>query len=268
MRMALSIHKKIRILEMVYLVTLGMIFLLAALTPLLVKGRLVLTNRFIVEEDLLETILIAAQLAAAYLVSRYYRRRLRLYRQEMSRLAVDQQKLTTDLNEAFSYIGTVNVELQQIQSIFCSLDKYPHNRNDFKKMLAVLTNKARMIAQADWIIARIIGGNHFRTLKECIQADAKHKAPRLSISNRAIMEGQKIEGFCIIGSHQKNAGLRTVCIFPYRSVTTEGRMIIEVIATVIEMLFVIFTSQCEQGFDLDEPSSGACSKGEAAHPSR
>lgn len=270
MRMALSIHKKIRLLKITYLVTLGMIILMAALTPLWVRGRLVLTDRYFIGEDLLETLLIVVQLAAAYLVARYYQRRLGHYREEMKRLAIGRQKLTIDLNEAFNYIGTVNVEMQQIQSIFCSLEKYPRNRNDFKKMLAVLTNRARMMAHADWIVVRIIGGTHFRTLKECIQADDRNNTPRPSISNRTIVEGQEIDGLSIIGSHQRSAGLKTVCIFPYRPLASEERMILEVIATVIEMLFVIFASQREQDLYLylGEPRSGNCSQHEGERPPR
>ena len=65
--------KTLRYLKAVFLAVAGLMLLLIAATPFLVPRRIALFDRFVFEENAIETVLILVLFVLAYLASRAYR---------------------------------------------------------------------------------------------------------------------------------------------------------------------------------------------------
>ena len=85
---------------------------------------------------------------------------LNLYRKEAARQKAVIEKINNDkksveerLFDSFRYIGQVNVQIQQIKSIFNSSDKFPETRNDFKKTLYFFGDRVLGIVNASWVLS-------------------------------------------------------------------------------------------------------------------
>ena len=239
-------NQRVRVYKRVYALIMGILMASIIAMPLLIRGRLVLGNRIVVEEELIEMVLIAIMLSISFLISKLYESKLRENRKHIDQLASERRELTSSLSEAFHYIGTVNVEVAELQKLFCDLDRYPQNRNDFKNMLCILTDKAMMLTQSEWAIIRIIGLDNLRTLKECRRGKFKGEMSPTRISNRAIMAEEKLEALSVIGSRQRSPYFKTVCITREGDLPAEARRIVEAIAGIAEMLFLIFSLQCQK----------------------
>ncbi|MEN8690606.1 MAG: hypothetical protein AB1Z20_10915, partial [Desulfobacterales bacterium] len=124
--------KTLRYLKAVFLAVVGSMLLLIAATPFLVPRRIALFDRFVFEENAIEAVLILFLFALAYLASRAYRTAVSAYKKRLRRLAADRSVLADRLTDAFRYIGTVNVQLQEIRSVFSGLKRLPENRRQFK----------------------------------------------------------------------------------------------------------------------------------------
>jgi hypothetical protein len=55
-------------------------------------------------------------------------------------------RLVCQLPEAFNYIGTVNVEIQEIQSIFCGVERYRQTNREIKRFVDRLTAKVMTVS--------------------------------------------------------------------------------------------------------------------------
>jgi hypothetical protein len=239
-------YRRARIFKMVYLLTMGILLASIIATPLMIEGKLALSDRIVIEENMLQMLLITAMLIAAFLTTKLYENRLREYQKKIGQLSSDRKQLSSSLSEAYHYIGTVNAELLELQKIFCDLDRYPQSKNDLKMILNMLADKAMALSRSDWLIIRIIGQDNFRTLKECRQGEFKGELSPTQISNRAIMAGEKIEGLSIIGPRQRTPLFKTVCIARGGVYEPEARLMIEAIAGIAEMIFIIYASGCMQ----------------------
>ncbi len=239
-------NQKVRVYKRVYALIMGALGASAVAMPLFIRGKLVLSDRIIIEEELLEMFLIALILSISLLISKLYEVRLRENRERIDRLAAEQRMLTNSLSEAYHYIGTVNVEVSELQNLFCDLDRYPQSRNDFKNMLCILADKTMMLAKSDWAVIRIIGLDNQRTLKECRRGKLGDEISTLRIGNRAILAGEDLNDLSIIGSRQRSPYFKTVCITGGGNLPAEARRIIEAIAGIAEMLFLIFSLQCQK----------------------
>jgi hypothetical protein len=197
--------------------------------PLLIQGGLILGGRIIIEEEMLEMLLIMILLAIAYLVSKKYESLLRENHQRIEQLATEQRQLTSSLSEAFHYIGTVNVEVAELQKLVFDLDRYPHTKNDFKNVLCVLADKTMALTRSEWAIIRIIGLDHLRTLKECRRGKIEGETLSRRVSNRAISIQEKVEGLSIIESRQRSPHIKTVCIAGACDLPAEARRAVEAI---------------------------------------
>jgi hypothetical protein len=242
MSMSFSTTQKMRILEIVYFVTLGMLFLAVIGTPFFIHGSFALTAKFVVKENAIEALLIFGLLLAAYFISGFYRTELNKYRQELNRLECSNNALNDRLADAFKYIGGVNVQFQQIRSILCGLDHYPENDNEFKNVLSLFAQKALGVANSDWVVVRFISRHNLRTVKEHRECRGKTLGSNGRLSNKAIVEQQTLDGYSIVASSQKNLTIHVACILPIKTMTKEERILLEAIVSELEMLFIIYTS--------------------------
>lgn len=225
-----------------YLSALFFLLLCVIVTPMLIQHSLSVTREFIIEEEVLETTLIIILFGVSWLILRAFKRSLISYKQAVSQAGVEKSKLVSRLSEAFSYIGTVNVEIQEIQSILCRIDHYPQTRRELKQLVHWLAAKAMSITGTPWIVIRIIVRSKCRTVYEYSLERREGTRPAVTMGNRAILDGRHVEGVKIIGTCPTNLDLLTACFFPSTDLTREEIVLITTIVHQAEILFLLYHS--------------------------
>jgi hypothetical protein len=169
---------------------------------------------------------------------------LKRYRQAAEHAAEENATLLSRLAEAFKYIGSVNVEIQEIRSILCGIDCHPRSRKEFQRCLDRLATKAMAIAGSDWLVIRVIDGCDGRTVKECTAQRRKGARPPATMGNRDILEGRRIEGIVAIGLQPRNFDLLTVCLLPAPPLAEAERLLVTVVLNQFEMLYRLHRAGC------------------------
>jgi arginine exporter protein ArgO len=114
------IQKRNRLIG-VYLSVLFILLLCVSATPLLIRHGLSLNRRLIVEEETLETLLIITLFGISFVILRSFMHTLEAYQRVVNQVGKEKSKLVSRLAEAFNYIGTVNVEIHEIESVLCGV---------------------------------------------------------------------------------------------------------------------------------------------------
>ena len=120
--------RKFKYLTGVYLATLGLLAISVSAMPFLIRHDVSFTREIVIGEETLETSLIVVLLGISFLTFRAFKHTLKNYRHLLACAGQDKSRLASRLSDAFSYIGTVNVEFKEIQSIVCGIDRYPENK--------------------------------------------------------------------------------------------------------------------------------------------
>jgi hypothetical protein len=230
-------------LELIYILTIVLLFSAVAFTPVFVRHHFLVFKKFLIQEDILEAVLIIILLLIAYFLSNVYKKELKKYRQETHKLSRDKSDLSNKLTDAFKYIGGVNVQIQEIRSIFCELRRYPATENEFRKELALFARKVLGIVNADWVVIRIIRQTNLRTLKEHLESRKNANFSIKGISNKDIVANQTIDGYSIVASRMDNSMIMVVCVFPKKSLDEEEKILVEAITNQIEMHYLIYVSR-------------------------
>jgi hypothetical protein len=215
--------------------------------PLLFKYHVVLTEKFVIEEDAAEALLIAILLLTAFLISNAYQSELKKSRHEISRLTNEKSDLSDKLLDAFHYIGEVNVQIQEFRSMFSGVRRYPRSKNDFKDIVDSYARTILGIVNADWVVIRMINRNNFRTIKEQTVYRRNVTLPNYHISNKAIILNQNINEYCIVGSRQENLTIKVVCILREKMLGIDEKVLVEAIMNQLEMLYIVYISrECKE----------------------
>jgi hypothetical protein len=232
--------KKLRYLIAFYLATLLLLLVFVTITPLVIRRGFTLTREFIIQEGIIETGLIAILLSVSYFIFKGFRSTLKTYGHLADQAERDKSKLISRLAEAFNYIGTVNVEIKEIQSLFGDLDHYPQTHREFKTLFHMLSTNTMAVARTPWALIRIIDRGSGRTIHECAVGRTKEAPPLAGISNRAIIEHRQIENQRVLRTRQQDLDFETVCILPAVSLSEEQTTLINVITHHLEMNFLLF----------------------------
>lgn len=236
--------RKLKLLAGVYVSILLLLLVCVSLMPLIIRHGFAATRTFIIEEETLETLLIVMLFAISYLLLRGLLSTLRSYRHAADQAARENTTLVARLADAFKYIGTVNVEIQEIQSVLCGTGCYPQSRREFRRCLDGLATKAMAITGSPWIVIRVIDHRLCRTVKECRAERRKGTLPAVTMGNRDLLEGRRIEGFAAIALPPDNLDLLTVCILPNRSFADAERLLLMAILNQFKILLLLHRSGC------------------------
>ena len=231
--------KTLRYLKAVFLAVVGSMLLLIAATPFLVPRRIALFDRFVFEENAIEAVLILFLFALAYLASRAYRTAVSAYKKRLRRLAADRSVLADRLTDAFRYIGTVNVQLQEIRSVFSGLKRLPENRRQFKDLMGMFGGKILGMMNVDWVTIRIVDRRTLRTIVEHREVRKTQPVADPHIGNRAIVEGKPVAGCIIVTDAKDNLSIVAACILPLDHLDKEETILMQALVDEIEMLFII-----------------------------
>jgi hypothetical protein len=237
------IKLRFRLIQGSYIFILTMLFLLIAGTPYLITKDILLKHNIFLAEELIEGFLIAGLLVVGYFVSALYREDLRGYRIVIKELSSQKADAESRLNDAFKYIGALNVQIEEIQSIFASLKKYPTAKKDFKNSFRFLSERVLSIVKVDWVVFRIIDVDSLRTVSEYSETRGKTVLLKRDISNKSIVTTAMIDGCNIISSDDTNLSIKMFCIVPAEELTKTQENLIKGIVNTLEMLFIVYSSQ-------------------------
>jgi hypothetical protein len=234
----------LRFLEGIYITLLVFLFSLIISTPYLITHKVSLTNNILIDEELVEGLLIALLLVVSYVVSVLYRKELDKYRSRIAELSAKKADVESRLTDAFKYIGAANVQIEEMQSLFLSLNKYPEDKKEFKNSLSFLAQKVLGIVNVDWVIFRIINLDSLQTLREYSETRANAVLLKHNISNKSLVSTRAVDDCNVISSDQKNLTIKVFCIIPSGDhLTVTQKSLVKTIVNALEMLFIIFASQ-------------------------
>ena len=233
---------KTKFLEFSYMLTLAILLLAVVFTPVFIRHHLLFSSKYAVKEDVAETVLISILLLIAFILSKIYKKELNRYRRKTRKLSRDNCDLSSRLTEAFRYIGGVNVQFEQIQSIFCGLRRYPATENEFRDDLTLYARKLLGIVNSDWVLIRIICQASCRTIKEHLESRKNKTTLIKGISNKAIIADRAMDGYSAIASSRDRSVIIVACVFPKKCLDSEEKILVEAVNNQIEMLYTIFDS--------------------------
>ena len=236
--------KRLKILIVSYIAILVFLLGCVTATPIIIRHGLAVTRNLIIGEEYLETALIIALFGMSFLIFTGFRRTLKAYESAVARVDADKSRLLSRLTEAFSYIGTVNVEIKEIESILCGVDHYPQTKREFKQLLDHLAAKIMAVAGTPWIVIRMINRSSGRTVNEHAVESRKGVLPSATMGNREILEGRHVSELRTISAGRKKQDLLTVCILPMHPLPEEDIVLITAITNQIEMLFMLHRAGC------------------------
>jgi len=229
---------KVNILRKVYLFLLIVIFILMVLTPWIIKGGV----SFIADEESIEVISITLLFGTGYFIYSQYKKEAEKSKRELTQLEQDKKSLEERLDGAFKYIGKVNIQIQEIKSVFSGIEKYPARQQDIKYIFEYLSFKILSIVDVDWVLLRIVDLSKAETLREfCAVRDGGYN-PQWVISNKELLNNKLKSEYQLLKSTQSNLNLKAFCIFPKNNFSEDQNALIKAIIGQLEMLFIIFTS--------------------------
>ncbi len=224
-----------------HLTVIVVLLLCITTTPLLIRHGLAFNQNLIVGEEIMEIMLITFLFGVSYLIFKSLKHTISVYETTVILARTEKLSLTSRLSDAFKYIGAVNSEIHEIQTILNGMDRYPVTKREFKQIFESLTVKAATIAKTPWAVIRIINKSSGRTTKEHACQIVKESLPRSTVGNRTILNGNHKIGYTIIQAHPKNSNLCSVCILPQvESLNTEQTTLLTAIANQAELYFLLY----------------------------
>jgi uncharacterized membrane protein (DUF485 family) len=229
-------------LQIVYFVIYVALFGLIIYIPQLIDSPLHITKRLILEEEIGEGILLIILFLLNILILNLYRKEAARQKAVIEKINNDKKSVEEKLFDSFRYIGQVNVQIQQIKSIFSSSDRFPETRNDFKKTLYFFGDRVLGIVNAGWVLFRIIDNNNGRTIYEQLEKRPGIIIDYPHVSNRMIIDNQASPGLSTVISGPQNLKILVCCILPKDKINKDERSFIQAITNEITMIFIILNS--------------------------
>ena len=238
--------KKINIqppfLQILYFLITILLFSVIFLTPILIKGPLHLTEKLIIEEEIIEGALLCILFFLSVLIYNIFKHEVYKNKELINKINNDKKSAEEKLDDSFKYIGQINVQIQQIKLIFNNYNKLPETKNDFKKTLYFFSERVFGITNANWVLFRIIDCKNHKTINEQFETRHGYSFDYPHISNKLIIEKQSCSPFTTIISNPQNFNILVCCILPIDNVSNDERIFIQAITNEITMLFVILNS--------------------------
>lgn len=214
-----------------FFILLALDFVLTASVPLLIRRPI-----FGLAEEVCEIIALTLLLLLAYIVNF-------LYLREFGRLRRYQVNLEDRLQETFKYIGSVNLQMEEMRQAFANFKKYPENKKDIRTVFIYFSEKILGMVNVDWVILRIIDLKSGRTIREDKFTRNNQKVVLGKFDNREILNDKcKLDGYTVIKSDQENLNIKACCILPIKLNNRDQEFFVRSMINQLEMLFIVFSS--------------------------
>ena len=229
-------------LQIVYLIIYLILFAFIIYTPTLINGPVYLSKKLIIEEETFEGTLIAILFLLSIWIFTLYRHEVYKHKELINKISNDKKKIEEKLSDADHYIGLINVQIQEINSIFNNISKYPETKNDFKKTFRLFGDRILGIVCTNWVLFRIIDNNNQRTICEHFATRQGFEDGYPHVSNKMVIEKQPILPFTYVISSPKNLNILVFCVMPVDKISNDQQLFIQAIINEITKLFVILNS--------------------------
>ncbi len=168
---------------------------------------------------------------------------LGIYFREVDKYRKTQEKLEERLRETFKYIGSINLQLEEMKKIFSTVNKYPESQKDIQALFAHTAERILALAPTDWVLLRMVETHQEKTLHEYFISRGNKKIERVKVDNHDLLNGTcSVDGCSLIASNQDNFDLKAFCILSTDIKDSNQRFMINSAVNQLEMLFIIFNS--------------------------
>lgn len=238
-----SLEKRLYRLRLTFIIIWSALIIIVLTIPHIIHEGIIITETFILEEEVIESILIVCLLIVGFITLKIYQKILTQRQLEIDGIRQEQRTAEERLNDAFAYIGALNVQIQEIHSALLSIDKYPEHKNDLKKILAILSNKILGVVNVPWIMIRIILKENYHTLSEYMAIRENQTPINVLISNKSLIENNINDKFIYINSTSANISFSAFSIMPKIEISKNQQVLIQTILKQLEMLYLVLQSQ-------------------------
>jgi hypothetical protein len=241
-RIMKRIINKPSILKILYLIIFLILVSFLIYIPTLIKGPVKISAKLIFEEATIEGLLLCILFILSILILNLYQREVFRQNEIIKKINNDKKKVEERLNNSEQYIGLINVQIEQIKTIFNGIDKYPQTKGDLKKTFSFFSKRALGIVNTNWVLFRIINSLTQRTISEHFASRNGFTDEYPHVSNKLIVENQSVLPFNTVISNPKNLNILAICIMPVDKITKDQHVFIQAIINEIIKLFVILNS--------------------------
>jgi len=229
-------------LQILYLITILILFSFIIYTPTLISGPVHITKRIILEENTIEGILLGILFVVSVLILNLYKQEVNGHKEQIHKIKQDKKRVEDRLHISDRYIGKVNVQIQEMKSIYNSIDNYPKSKTELKKTLTYFGQRILGIVSSNWVLIRIINCSTQRTISEHFEA-RMHQVPVYpQISNKKIVENRQLDSHTTVIYSPDNLDILVFCVLPIDKISREERIFIEAIIDELTKLFAIINS--------------------------
>jgi hypothetical protein len=229
-------------LQILYLIIFIILFASIIYTPTLINGPVRITEKLIFEEETIEGSLLAVIFIVSILILNLYKREVSKQKELLKKINADNKTVKDRLSNSEHYIGMINVQIQEIKSIFNSIDKYPESKADLKGTFSFFSKRVLGIVNSYWVLIRIINIESQNTIIEHFEIRHGYSADYPNVSNKMVIDKQPISSLISIITNPKNLNIVVSCILPVDVISNEQHIFIQAIINEITKLFVILNS--------------------------
>jgi len=229
-------------LQIIYIIVFLALSCLIIYVPHAINSPLHVTQKLIIEEEFVESFLLIVLFVLNIFILGLYKKEVARQKEMIIKINNDKKSSDEKLNDSFRYIGKVNVQIQQIKSIFTSNGRFPKTKSDFKKTLLFFSERVFGIVNTDWVLFRIIDSNTRKTISEQFETRNGIKADYPHLSNKMIIEKQSCSPFTTVISNPGDLNILVCCTIPVEKITNEEQVFIQAITNEITMIFIYFNS--------------------------
>jgi hypothetical protein len=194
------------------------------------------------EEETFEGVLICILFIISILILNLYKREVNKHKEIINKISNEKKKVEDRLSDSEQYIAIMNVQIQEIKSIFNTIDNYPETKEGLKKAFTFFGSRVIGIVNSEWVMFRIIDCKTQRTVCEHFGAREGYSNGYPHVSNRMIIEKETILPFSYVISNPKNLDILVSCIMPVDEISNDQQIFIKAIINEITKLFVILNS--------------------------
>ena len=206
------LNHRISFLQLLFFVIYVILSSVMILTPILITRSVHVRRTFIIDEDVMEALLLSFLFALSLLMSKLYKNEASKQEELINNIKKDKKKADEKLFDSLDYIGKVNVQIEEIKSIFDTSNAYPETKNDFKRTVRFLSERVLGIVNTNWVLLRIISNGTDRTIYECFETRDGFSCCYPHVSNKMIVEQQSTSHFTtVISRSAKSEFPRLLC---------------------------------------------------------
>jgi len=233
------LKRHISFLQLLYIIICVLLSLVMIFTPIILTRSVHIRRMFIIDEDVLEVCLLGFLFALTLLIFRLYQQEASKQEELINNIKEDKRKADEKLLDSLDYIGKVNVQIEEIKSIYDASNTYPSTKSDFKRIARLLGERILGIVNTKWMLLRIISSGTYRTIYECFETRNDMPSCYPHVSNKMIIEQQSAAQFTTVILKPHNLNFLVFCAMPVDAISDDQRVFIRAIMNEVSLLFII-----------------------------